>query len=155
MPNLVLLAGIPGVGKSTWAETFFGLKYSIISSDRIRKDLAGSLRSAHEKDVKPWDVFYREIELRLSHDVDVVADATFLTPRHRDRAREVAKRTNARLHFIIFKNWLVGHERNLARGPDAQVPDEAMGAMMALYWDTLDALGDEAYATVTRIEGFD
>lgn len=154
MPNLVLLAGVPGTGKSTWARTFFDLKYAIVSSDEIRKRLAGSLREAHDKTIKPWDVFYQRIEECLTHGVDVVADATFLTRRHREQAREIAEKTHARLQLVMFKNWLTADSRNRARDEDTRVPDEAMAGMMNLYWDTLAEIAQEHYETVTMIEAF-
>lgn len=154
MPNLVLLAGIPGSGKSTFAKTFFDLKYAIISSDEIRQRLAGSLREAHQQKLKPWDVFYSEIEERLVHGVDVIADATFLTTSHRDRGREVAERTKSAVHLVLFKNWLDADRRNNERDEDRRVPAKVMHDMMNLLWDTLARLPQEQYTTVTKIEAF-
>lgn len=154
MANLVILAGLPASGKSTWARTFFDLKYSIVSSDEIRKRLAGSLRAAHEERLKPWDVFYHEIKERLVQSVDVIADATFLTTKHRDRAREIALATSSPLHLVLFKNWYVAVQRNAARDDATRVPDDAMNGMGDLLWDTVSQIAHEDYATVTTIEGF-
>lgn len=155
MANLILLIGVPGCGKSTWAKTFFDLHYAVVSSDEIRKELAGSLREAHQEKVKPWDLFYDRIEDRLKHNVDTIADATFLTKGHRLRAREVADRCNADCHVVLFKNWHVATLRNEERDEDAKVPDYVMDDMHRLYMDTLAQLVQEDYATVTKIEAFD
>ena len=48
MPNLVILAGVPGSGKSTWARAFFDLKYRIVSTDEIRRRQFGTLKAAHD-----------------------------------------------------------------------------------------------------------
>lgn len=154
MANLVILAGLPASGKTTWAKTFFDLKYAIVSSDEIRERLAGSLRAAHEKQLKPWDVFYDEITDRLTHGVDVIADATFLTTKHRDRAHAVALATDSPLHLVLFTNWAVATERNAARDDATRVPDDAMHGMRVLFWDTVDRLTAEEYATVTKIHTF-
>lgn len=154
MTDLILLAGVPGVGKTTWAHTFFDLKNAIISSDEIRKRLAGTLRSAHDADIRPWDVFYREIGDRLKHNVDVVADATFLTRRHRERAREVADRHKADLHLVLFKDLQVADERNKTRDDDVRVPPKVMRDMEDLYYDTLHEIKYEPYKTVTMIAEF-
>lgn len=154
MPNLIILAGVPGVGKSTWARTFFDLKYAIVSSDAIRIELAGTLREAHETAVKPWDVFYQSIATHLRQDVDVIADATFLTPHHRQRAAGVGATHHADVHLVLFKNWLEASVRNNARDPDQRVPLEAINDMMKLYWTSLAEIPQEHYATVTRIEAF-
>lgn len=154
MPNLIVLAGLPGAGKSTWAKTFFDLKYSIVSSDEIRKGLAGSLREAHEKAISPWDVFYKQIADRLTHSVDVIADATFLTRKHRDRAREVADKTGAALHLVMFDNWTEAFERNADREEATRVPANVMNDMLNLFWETLYLNDDEEYVTTTHIGAF-
>lgn len=156
MPNLVLLAGPPGAGKSTWAQTFFDLKYSIVSSDAIRRKLAGSLKAAHgdREHFDPWPVFYRQIEEHLAHSVDVIADATFLTRKHRDRARAVADRTGSRLHLVLFTNHWEATFRNAARDEDARVPESVMEGMMLLLTETTRDIAQETYDSITRIEAF-
>lgn len=154
MPSLIVLVGLPGSGKSTFAKTFFDLKYSVVSSDKIRKDLAGSLREAHEQQMKPWDVFYKDIGDRLRMDVDVVADATFLTRKHRDRAREVADKHKAIRHLVLFKNWMTANLRNNVRDQATHVPRAVMDDMLNLYYQTLAEIVQEDYATITKIEAF-
>lgn len=154
MSNLIVLAGIPGSGKSTWARQFLDLKYRIISSDEIRKGLAGSLRTAHSEGIKPWDEFYRQIEVALNHSVDVVADATFLTRRHRQEALTVGQRCFAKTHLIVFKNLLQAIERNAARDEDDRVPKEVMDDMTTLYYNTLHDIDAEPWNSVTKVESF-
>src|SRR3954467_9044685 len=152
MTNLIVLAGVPGSGKSTWAKTMLDLKYSIVSSDAIRKKLAGSLKQAHQDGIKPWDAFYDDIEQKLDHNVDVVADATFLTKPHRIRALEVGWKHNAKVHLVLFKNVMEATIRNANREEDHRVPDHAMSGMMSLYYDTLAALPQEPWDSITKIE---
>lgn len=154
MPNLLILAGVPGAGKSTFAKTFFDLKYAVVSSDAIRQELAGSLRAAHEEAIKPWDLFYQRIGDRLRQDVDVIADATFLTARHRTNALEVAWAHGATPHLILFINIAEAHLRNIAREATTRVPDDAMVGMERLYNQTLVEITQEPYKTVTKIAGF-
>lgn len=154
MYNLVILAGVPGSGKSTWARKFFDLKYSIVSSDKIRKQLAGSLRAAHVQDLKPWDVFYNKIDTQLKHGINVIADATFLTRKHRERAIKVAWDNNAKCHLIVFKNVVDAYRRNTERGEDDRVPEDVMEDMTRLYWDTLYQIQTESYDSITKIESF-
>jgi predicted kinase len=159
LPNLIILAGLPGSGKSTWAKSYFDLKYKIVSSDAIRARLAGSLREAHDKEIDPWDVFYQEITEALRHGVDVVADATFLTVRHRDRIRLVAETLNGsgysiKTHFVLFKNIWTALARNSARGDESRVPAEVMDGMRDLYDETLVRLDQERYDSVMTIESY-
>jgi predicted kinase len=151
--NLVILAGLPGSGKSTYAELILR-DYKIVSSDEIRKRLAGSLKRAHEEAVSPWDVFYGEIDMMLSYHRDVVADATFLTVDHRERVREVAKVRHANTHFVLFKNIWEATMRNAARPDETRVPVEVMEGFVDLYNDTLVRIVQEGYTSLTMIESF-
>jgi predicted kinase len=153
MSNLIILAGVPGCGKSTLAE-LFRYHYKIVSSDVIRKRLAGSLKEAHREDIKPWDVFYGEIATALQHDVDVVADATFLTVEHRQRIRDVASDCHADTHFILFKNLDEARARNAARPDETRVPPEVMEGFVDLYSDTLVRLPQECYSSVTSVGSY-
>ena len=153
--NLVILAGIPGCGKSTYADSFFRWKgYSIVSSDEIRRRHAGSVKDAFEVGYTPWDEFYERIDNQLRMGVDTVADATFLTVKHRTRAREVAEKWDADTHFVMFKNVIDALERNKTRPDDARLSEEVLEGMMGLYWDTLARLPQEWYTTLTTIEQF-
>lgn len=154
MANLIVLAGVPGSGKSTWARQFLDLKYAIVSSDKIRKELAGTLKAAHSDGVKPWDEFYARIANRLGHEVDVVADATFLTRKHRQRVLEVAWCAGARAHIVLFKNVLQASVRNAKRDDDERVPDKVMSDMMQLYYDSLLEIEQEPWDSVTKVESF-
>ncbi len=153
--NLIILCGIPGVGKSTYAETFFRYKgYSVVSSDEIRRRNAGSVQEAFDKGYKPWDEFYERIEDQLRLGVDTVADATFLTVKHRDRARDIAQRWMADLHIVLFKNIWDAWERNKTRPEEDRLEYEVIDGMVTLYWDTLARLPQECYNTVTTVEQF-
>lgn len=153
--NLILLAGIPGCGKSTYAETFFRWKgYSVVSSDEIRQRNVGGVKVAFEQGYTPWLEFYTRIEDQLRLGVDTVADATFLTVRHRDRAREIAQRHKADLHIVLFKNLIDALERNKHRSEDARLDEDTLEGMVKLYWDTLARLPQEWYTTQTTVEQF-
>jgi predicted kinase len=153
--NLVVLAGIPGCGKSTFADTFFRYRgYSVVSSDEIRRRHEGSVKDAFEKGYSPWPEFYQRIDDQLRMGVDTVADATFLTTKHRTLIREAAEKYDADIHFVLFKNVVDALERNKHRPEDAQLDEETLEGMVGLYWDTLARLPQECYTTVTTLEQF-
>ena len=156
MTNLVILAGLPGSGKSTWAEEMFGYKYKIVSSDKIRIRGVGSLRDAHDtKPFNPWPVFYQEITDALRCSVDVVADATFLTTKHRNRIREVAASIpGVKTTLVLFENLFEAMCRNDARPDETRVPAEVMSGMNDLYRETLVCLVQERYDRVMRISSY-
>src|SRR4051812_41108561 len=124
MANLIIPVGVPGSGKSTWAKSMLDLKYHIVSSDDIRMRLFGSLRAAHEPEVKKddkakvWATFYREIDDCLAHGVDVVADATNLRAFAREKLRDIAKLQHAQTHVLLFDNYYQAWFRNRERPED-------------------------------------
>lgn len=156
--NLILLAGLPGSGKTTYAKTFFEWHYSLVSSDAIRKRRAGSLIAAHAQKLNVWDEFYEQIHERMRMDIDTVADATFLTRKHRDRALAVAASVDhpVEVHLVLFTNFPTAVARNAARDEEHRVPPEAMAGMHDLLWDTVNDIEDgrEVYTSVTMIRAF-
>lgn len=167
MTNLIIPLGIPGCGKSTWAKTLLDLKYAIVSSDKIRKELFGSLSAAHMREdgtpldpaqrqknnEKVFDIFHSKIEERLTHGVDVFADATNLSRLARLRLVDIARATFAQTHVLLFKNPTEAMLRNERRDEDEKVPHEAMMDMYAKYLECLVDLQAEIkrYDTVTEI----
>lgn len=154
MPTLVIVAGIPGCGKSTWAKHFLERKYVIVSTDDIRRREFGSLKAAHaaEANEKIFAEFHRQIEDALVHNIDVVADATSLTAESRLVLRDIADRANARTHLVLFKNVQQALDRNVQRDEDARVPTDVMEHMLLKYRDTLADIAREHYDHVTKIE---
>lgn len=157
MPNLIILAGVPGSGKSTWAKGLLAQgKYAIVSTDTIRRNRYGSLKAAHAADSNPeiFAEFERQIEDCLAHDIDVVADATYLTADSRRIARDIADRTSARTHLVLFTNVQQAVGQNAARDEDTCVPEDVMQTMMTKYYDTLAEITQESYDSVTKIGSY-
>lgn len=153
MRNLIILAGIPGCGKSTWAENMLG-SYVILSTDSIRKRLAGSLTEAHAQNLNSqvFREFYALIEEYLKNGWSVVADATNLTRKSRQDLVNIANLTGANAHLVLFKNVQQAIDRNMAREEDRVVPEDVMEKMVGKYRDTLAELPQEQYVSITRIE---
>lgn len=154
MPNLIILAGVPGSGKSTWAKGLLAQgKYAIVSTDTIRRNRYGSLKVAHaaNSNEEIFMEFERQIADCLAHDIDVVADATFLTRESRDTASEIAALTGSRVHLVLFKNIQQAIARNAVRDEDTCVPEDVMQVMMTKYYDTLAEIIQESYDSVTTI----
>lgn len=164
MANLVIPVGIPGSGKSTWGNTLFGGgKYSVVCSDDIRRQLWGSLTESHnctpeEKEMRNklvWKGFYADVEDKLRHNIDVYADATNLGDLAREKLRDIAERTNANTHLILFDNVIQALQRNVAREEDKVVPADVQQAFQKQFAHVLEELklGEEqCYDSVTRIE---
>ena len=108
--TLVLVGGLPGTGKSALAGAIADrLGLAVLSSDRIRKELAG--RPAEASAVAPYgsgiycaewtervyvELLHRATVL-LAHGESVVADASFISARHRVAAAAAAAGVSADL----------------------------------------------------------
>lgn len=84
MATLILISGIPGSGKSTWAKQYQREHPNtyIVASDEIRVRLfGGSQRFTDEALV--WKTFLEDLNAHVNEDCTVIADATNLQNRYR------------------------------------------------------------------------
>jgi predicted kinase len=160
MSNLIVLAGVPGSGKSTWAKRLFDLKASIVSPDTIRLKEYGSLEAAWTPEnaathgERVWKQSHRLTEEYLSHNVDVVFDATNLCQNGRKDLIQIGWDCNASCHLILFKNVLEAAVRNAQRKGAARVPEDVMARMMGQYYDTLAQVIQESWDSVLKVESY-
>lgn len=105
IPNLYMLIGLPGSGKSTYAETLMEKHPDALylSSDKIREELYGD----ESIQGNPQEVFgnlHYKMCKALGDYVDVIYDATNLNPKNRKRAIRIAKSANpiTAVHYIVI-----------------------------------------------------
>ena len=93
MKELIMLAGLPGSGKSTWAKEYKNRMtgadrnaVQIVSTDEIRKELWGDAAD-QQNGAKVFEVAYQRIEFWLSSPYcdTVIFDATNLHKKDRKR----------------------------------------------------------------------
>jgi uncharacterized protein len=129
--TLVNMVGLSGTGKSFLANALAArLGAVVISSDVVRKRLAGV--EPTERHIEPWargiyapeqtertyEAMLAEAEPHLARGRAVILDATFLQRRHREAARDLARRRGARyLAVECLANEALARER-LARRPE-------------------------------------
>lgn len=136
MSKLLLLCGIPGSGKSTWAKDFIANNDAVlISRDAIRFSLLkeGEDYFSHEKEVT--ECFYNMVHKALETGMYdyVIADATHNTIRSRtDSLKGIAPHTIEGVEIIpVYFNVPVEvcKERNAQREGRARVPDGVIERM--------------------------
>lgn len=81
-PRFTMLVGIPGVGKSTYAESLYDDYTKYISSDKIREELYGDANCQKDHS-KVFAVMHEQTLEALKNGYDVVYDATNITRKHR------------------------------------------------------------------------
>ena len=97
-PVLVLLAGLPGSGKSTVADALRRrLPFALLQSDRCRKLLVSAPAYSAEESERVFPAIHRAIERLLRAGVPVIYDATNLTAAYRQPLEEISARTGATL----------------------------------------------------------
>ena len=129
--NLVLLAGIPGSGKSTWLRTHLGDGDAYVSRDEVRFSIISDDEDyfAHETEV--FDKFVAEIEENLNKGLRVFADATHINWASRRKLLErIHDKDNIDIDVYVFKTPLeTCLERNEQRTGRAVVPRSVIRRM--------------------------
>lgn len=131
MSELVVMCGLSGSGKSTWAKREADERgWEIVSSDDIRAEL-GDVNDQSQND-KVFKIFYQRIRDNLKTNKDVVADATFLTIKERRRILDEVKGIKCSKVCVIkatpFETCL---EFNQAR--DRKVPESVIYSQRAKF----------------------
>lgn len=153
MSVLAITVGIPGSGKSTWAEIIgvFALgrpETMIVNPDKIREELTGNA-SDQSQNHKVFERAHWLTEKYLVQGDNVIFDATNLTASARKPLMDIARRFFALPLAVRFDvDTEVCRARNLAR--ERVVPVDAMDKMIwqfMLHCKT-EILFDEGWAVM-------
>lgn len=132
-PIIYVTVGIPGSGKSTWAEMHRDELNAIVhSSDNIRSELLGNINDQTQND-KVFRILHRRIKDDLKAEKNVVYDATNLSRKNRMHfLKSELKGIDCEKACILFATpWEEALARNFAR--DRQVPEDVMVKMYRNY----------------------
>jgi aminoglycoside phosphotransferase family enzyme/predicted kinase len=135
--QLVLVGGLPGTGKSTVANGIADAGAGIVvSTDEIRKDLAGVSRTTaaaaefgeglYRPEVvdRTYDEVLARAQRLLSLGETVILDASFTSARHRDAARRMAAEADAdMLELRCVCPPDLAEQRLVARPPGTSASD--------------------------------
>lgn len=132
MATLIIMMGVPGSGKSTWAaalaETYDAI---IVSRDNIRFSMVAESEEYFSKEKDVFDCFTKTISWLLSQEVNVIADATHLN--YGSRAKLLnALQTKPTFTIIAHKDEKLETclQRNKNRaGTRAYVPESVIHRM--------------------------
>ncbi|MBP5217219.1 MAG: ATP-binding protein [Bacilli bacterium] len=138
MKTLILLSGIPGSGKSTWAKTYLNEhpNTKIVSSDGIRVRLFGS-RQAFNDERLVWRTYLEDIHAyaREGNDVTVIADSTNLTNHYRRYYFRETPEFDRHILVVFEAPFALCELRNKQRESGKIVSDEGMEKLEAEWED--------------------
>ena len=131
MRRLIMLMGLPGSGKSTYAKKLLELHpdWNYVSRDEVRYEYVSDQEHYFDHEAEVYREFCNRIDMYLRRDETVIADATHLSTSSRKKLlKNIIKPEQTWLVFVMapFKTCM---ERNAKRVGITRVPDDSMYRM--------------------------
>jgi predicted kinase len=126
--NLILTIGVPGSGKSHWAQNYQSTNTNvvIIERDLLREELCGSRQDFSKEREVTTTARLRAAEALKAGKTVIIAD-TNLVAKFRKEWRLLALSFSAGYREVLLDTpFAVCAERNAARPEGKRVPDESM-----------------------------
>jgi predicted kinase len=140
MTTLTVLCGLPGAGKSTYAEQH-RTRAVVLTADAIRTHGA--------RGDQVFGRMYGELKAALAQGRDTVVDTCALRPTDRAALQTIGNAADAQCELIVFCiPWYLCHARNAARTKPAIVDWHASRALLA---KAVSSIPNEGWYRVTWI----
>ena len=135
--NLVVLAGVPGSGKSTWAKAHLTDDVAWISRDEVRFSILDENEDYFSHETEVFDKFVEKINENLKAGKRVFADATHISWASRRKLLERIKdKKDINIDVYVFRTSLgTCLERNRERTGRSYVPEKVVRRMNAQMTD--------------------
>jgi predicted kinase len=139
--SLYILIGIPGAGKSYYAQKYLRDKDTIIvSADEIREMVYGSYKFSESTNKDIMKIAKQKIEEGLLCNINVVFDATNTNKNNRKQIVRIGKKYNVQIIAIVFKTSVSECiKRNELRSLERRVPKNKI-LMMASFDSNINKL---------------
>lgn len=129
MPELFIMCGIPGSGKSTWAKKHLGKYDKYISRDDVRFSIISNKDEYFSKENEVFEEFCRQINKNLRSGYNVFADATHTTRSGRKKLMDKIIDGVETSAIVIDTPLAIAVERNSKRTGRKLVPTSAINNM--------------------------
>lgn len=127
MPELIMLIGVPGSGKSTWVKSQDPLKYNLISSDNYIENVASkegiTYNEAFNKHIKAaTDNMNKMAKYAFDNGRDVIWDQTNLTIKSRKAKLAMVPSHYKKTAVFFTTPTATEHKRRLDSRPGKTIP---------------------------------
>ena len=128
MPCLVVVCGLPGVGKSTVAaEVVDRLGGTLRRTDAVRKEIRAEPRYDTAESRRVYARIVDEARDDLTAGRNAIVDGTFQRTRHREWARDLADDLDCRFELVrVVCDEAAAVERVAARDLDSELSDASL-----------------------------
>ena len=144
-PCLVVLVGVAGSGKSTWASRWFPAT-AIVSSDDLRA-VVGRHRHDLQATKDALEVLDLLVTKRLRRGLLTVVDSTALEPAVRGRYQALAESAGVPCHAVVV-DTPERETRARNRGRAEAVPSSVVTSQLRVFAAIDDTIGGEGFAAV-------
>lgn len=142
MHTLILMAGIPGSGKSTWCKAYQKdhPNVFIVDTDETRRKITGSYLIFPEKMEIIFDAMIEETNALFkqheNEECTVIEDSIFLDDYRRKYYMDRIKGYDRAILFMVkMHDYSICYKQNKMRQKDKWVPDDVIDHMIDIYED--------------------
>ena len=133
-PKLLMLAGLPGSGKSTFAERINTLQpFLTVETDRLRKTLVPQPQYSPAEHYRMFRACHSLIDEFLAKGYPVLFDATNITERNRKPVYAIANRRRVPLEVVVLSAPVEVIRQRLEEREAGQDPDTWSDAGWLIY----------------------
>lgn len=132
MNRLVIMIGIPGCGKSTYAKKLIELHpdWEYVSRDEVRYEYVSDQEHYYDHEYEVYQEFCKRIDMHLMDEKTVIADATHLTVGSRKKLLDTLRVIPDEIVMVYIDTpFEICMQRNNARQGITRVPEKHMYAM--------------------------
>lgn len=142
MHTLILMAGIPGSGKSTWCKAYQKEHENVfvVDTDETRKKITGSYLVFPEKMEIIFDAMIEETNVLFkqheNEECTVIEDSIFLDDYRRKYYMDRIKGYDRAILFMVkMHDYSICYKQNKMRQKEKWVPDDVIDHMIDIYED--------------------
>lgn len=132
MSTLIIMCGIPGSGKSTYAKKLLELHpdWEYVSRDEVRYQYVSDQEHYYDHETEVFKEFCNRVDMHLLNGKTVIADATHINAASRSKlTSNLTAQHYKKIILIMGTPFEECMKRNAMREGITRVPDEAMYRM--------------------------